>query len=56
MFIVSMASSGNKRLTITLYRTLLRWSESSRGVPFQLRYEQLILAMHITEESTKNER
>ena len=33
-----MASSGNKRLALTFYRSLLRWSAASEGVPFQLRY------------------
>ena len=54
MVTVSMASSGNKRLTIALYRSLLRWSESSRGVPFQLRYSPVHVAKRGTEEGTKD--
>ena len=33
-----MASTGTKRLSLALYRGLLRWSAHSEGVPFQLRH------------------
>lgn len=33
-----MSSAGQRRLTLTLYRSILRWSQRAEDVPFQLRY------------------